>query len=251
MRIYTQYFSLSCKQIELISIEMKRCFAVIIFSLVSLFCYAQCSTVSVQVSASDTTYVQLYQAGFFNIPSGFANICEWEITSFTGEVIYQDTTSGGANEQSTVLFDHMIPLTDSMKVTIFITNEVEGISCTMNDTLYWKETEVVPNAFFGNWEVLSSNGGIEGEISTATETVQTHIQIELFRSPTLGHFEVKSDHDNLAYMILDLNGQVVAKGKIDELQKYVDIAYAPAGLYYVQFLDSNNRRLQIKKIIKI
>lgn len=100
--------------------------------------HGQCSTVNISVSASDTSYVQLYHPGFFNIPSGFANVCDWEVTTFTGELVFENTTSGDAFEQGLVLFDHTVPITDSMKVTVAITNPIEGIICTISDTLYWE-----------------------------------------------------------------------------------------------------------------
>lgn len=216
-----------------------------------MLCYGQCSTVSVQVSASDTSIVQLYHAGFFLIPSGFANICEWEVTTFSGEIVYQDTTSGDAFEQGMVTFDHAVPITDSMKATIIITNNMEGIICTMKDTLYWEEIEVLPGSFIGNWAVLSSNGGVEEEITPTTEVLLDAKSIELFPSPVQDYFQIKGNQNVYSFTILGLNGQLLDSfTNIQELEK-VDISTYPPGMYLVQFRDENNRNIGGKKIIKM
>ena len=127
---------------------------------------------SIQISSSDTSLVQLYNAGIFNIPSGFANICEWEVTTFQGNIIHQDITSGEFSEQAFSLFNHSVPISDSMEVTLFITNMVEGITCSIVDTIYWEETEVLPGSFIGNWAVLGDYGGVENELLTSVEGIQ-------------------------------------------------------------------------------
>jgi hypothetical protein len=213
--------------------------------------YGQCSTVSIQVSASDTSYVQLYQAGFFLIPSGFANVCEWEVTSFTGEVIHEETTSGDFSEQSTVLFEHEIPITDSMNVSLVITNEVEGIICTINDTLYWEETEVLPDVFIGNWSVLSSNGGVEEVITSLNEIKLNTKNITLFPCPADDHFKIDSDQKIISLSIFDLNGQQIASYKNMNPQEKVDISHFLSGVYFVQFWDEQSRSLGMKKLVKM
>ena len=231
-------------------LNMKQIIAVTFFVFSNLVVFGQCSTVSVQISSSDTSYIQLYHAGFFNIPSGFANICEWEVTTFSGEIIYQDTTSGSAFEQGQVLFNHSVPITDSLKATIVITNDIEGIICTMNDTLYWKETEVLPGSFIGNWDVLSSNGGEEEDITSSNEIAIEKNEIRLFPSPTQDYFQIEGKQAIYSFTILNLNGQILETfNNIRRLQK-VDISYFSTGMYFVQFQDEKNRNLIVKKIIK-
>jgi len=230
---------------------MKKIIALIIFVSANLVSSGQCSTVSVQVSSSDTSYVQLYHAGFFNIPSGFANICEWEVTTFSGEIIYQDTTSGTAFEQGLVLFDHSVPITDSMKATIVITNDIEGIICKMNDTLYWEEKEVLPGSFIGNWAVLSSNGGVEEEITSSNEVATDAKNIKLFPSPVHDYFQIEGDQDIYSFNILDFNGRILETYDNIYRREKVDVSYFPSGMYFIQFRDRNYRIAGVKKIIRI
>ena len=188
---------------------MKQIIALILFLSANLVSYGQCSTVSISVSSSDTTYVQLYHAGFFVIPSGFANICEWEVTTFSGDIIYQDTTSGDAFEQGLVLFDHTVPITDSMKATLVISNNKEGIICTINDTLYWEEIEVLPGSFIGNWAVLSGNVGMEEEISTSYEVAAGANKVDIFPSPVHDYLQIAGSQSVYSFAIMDLNGKIL------------------------------------------
>lgn len=232
------------------TLNMKQIIALTFFVFSNLVAFGQCSTVSVQISSSDTSYIQLYHAGFFNIPSGFANICEWEVTTFSGEIIYQDTTSGSAFEQGQVLFNHSIPITDSLKATIVITNDTEGIICTMNDTLYWKETEILPGSFIGNWDVLSSNGGVEEDITSSNEIAIEKNEILIFPSPTQDYFQIEGNQEVYSLTIFNLNGKILKTlNNVHNLQK-VNISHFPTGVYFVKFRDEDDGNLVIKRVIK-
>ncbi len=231
---------------------MKRIITLFIFCLLSTVAYGQCSTVGISISSSDTTSIQLYNAGFFNIPSGFANVCEWEVSTFSGEIIHEDTTSGStAAEQTTSLFEHSVPITDSMHVSLVITNEIEGIICTINDTLYWEETEVLPGVFIGNWAVLSSNVGVEEDIVNTSELSHPNREIILFPSPTVDFLMVKSDMDFQYCTIHQPNGLKLASFDRIQSQGKLDLSNYSSGMYFIQFWDSKNRKVGTKKFLKM
>lgn len=226
---------------------MKKNIAFFLFILANFVSNAQCSTVSVQISSSDTTSIQLYNAGIFNIPSGFANVCEWEVVDFSGEIIFQETTSGDFGDQSFALFEHSVPIIDSMKATIIITNEVEGIICTMTDTLFWKETEIIPGAFIGNWSVLSSNGGVSEDISTSTEDNTKEQFIELYPSPVQDYFSINGDQEAYDFQIININGQIIESYFDLSKSEKVDISNLTNGIYFVRFLDGNIKKISVKR----
>jgi hypothetical protein len=229
---------------------MKKIIALVFFTSVGLVSHGQCADLSVSVSSSDTSYVQLFHAGFFLIPSGFENICEWEVTTFSGDIIYQDNTSGDAFEQGLVLFDHSVPILDSMKVTVVITNDIAGIICTLSDTLYWEETEVLPGYFIGNWAILSNNGGVEEEITSSTEFHIDDNGIEIFPSLVSDYFQIDGSQDLYSVTILDLGGQVVQTHiDLQRLERF-DVSRFPSGTYFVQFRSKDNLNFGVKKIIK-
>ena len=126
-------------------------------SLLTLGIYSsamtQCSGVEIQVSSSTETLVQLYNAGFFFINPGNENICDWLVSDFDGNIIHEATTTGEFIEQATTIFTHSIPTSDSMYVSLVITNETAGVVCNISDTLIWENA-------INNWEVLSSNLGV-------------------------------------------------------------------------------------------
>ena len=169
---------------------MKKILALLFFTSLNLLSHGQCSALSISVSSSDTSYIQLYHAGFFLIPSGFANICEWEVSTFSGDLIFQDTTSGDAFEQGLVFFEHSVPISDSMKVTVVITNDIAGSICTLGDTLYWEETEILPGSYIGNWAILSSNGGIEEEITILADFATDNNKLKLFPFPVDDYYQI-------------------------------------------------------------
>jgi hypothetical protein len=229
---------------------MKKIIALLFFTSLSLLSYGQCSAVSISVSSSDTSYVQLYQAGYFLIPSGFANICEWEVTTFSGDIVYQDTTSGEAFEQGLMLFDHAVPLSDSMKVTLLITNDIAGIICTISDTLYWDETEILPGAFIGNWAILSNNGGVEEAITSLDEFAIDNDKIQIFPTLVSDHFQLKGSEDQYTVTILNLRGQLVYTQTLVRNGERVDVSQIPSGTYIVQFRTNDNSSFGFKKIVK-
>ncbi|NNC94920.1 MAG: T9SS type A sorting domain-containing protein [Chitinophagales bacterium] len=193
----------------------------------------------------------LYHAGFFNIPSGSANVCVWEVTSFSGQIIFQDTTSGDAFEQGSVLFKHSVSITDSMKASIVITNDTEGIICTIKDTLYWKETVVIPGSVIGNWEVLSGDGGVEEQITSSDEISFNRCDIKLFPSTVHNSFRIEGRHDIIIVTIIDLNGRVMETyDNISTIAKF-DVSHYPWGMYLVRFRDDKNRMVGFKRFIKI
>jgi hypothetical protein len=229
---------------------MKKIIASIILVSAALFANGQCSSVSVAVSSSDTTYVQLYHPGFFNIPSGFANTCEWEVTTFLGEVVFEDATSGAAFEQGLVLFDHTVPITDSMQVTVAITNTIEGITCTISDTLYWEEIEVLPGAFIGNWAVLNSEGGVEEVLTSTAEYGREENDFKVFPSPFDNYFQIEGSQDLYSLSILNLSGQVIESyTNVSRLEK-VEVSHLPSGMYFVQFQSADRSTFGVKRMVK-
>lgn len=223
----------------------------ILFVVFHLSVIGQCSTVSVQISSSDTTFVQLYNAGFFNLPSGFANVVEWEVRDFSGELVYQEITSGDFEEQSRIQFEHTVPITDSMKATIVITNEVEGFICTMNDTLYWEVTEVLPGSFVGNWGVLSGNGGVEMDITTNTEQLQELTTLDLVPTVISSHFTIVGDLDRYVLRIDDSTGRTVVTNHTVQNGEQVHVAELRSGIYFVTVYDVQLSLLSTIRVVKL
>lgn len=219
----------------------------LVFLLSSIAAHAQCSAVNSSVSASDTTYAQLYHPGFFLIDAGFANVCVWAVATFDGTIVHQATTSGAWEEQSFMLFDHSVPISDSMQVTLVITNDSSGITCTIIDTLVWEETEVLPGSFIGNWAILGSHGGLQTRLGeqASSSTISVH------PSPAVDHVRITGAGGGCALSIVDVNGALVATHAYGRTTDRVDVSSLPPGVYFIRIADERDTFLGTHKFVKL
>ena len=162
---------------------------------------------------------------------------------------YQHTTSGDFLPQSFVLFNHSVPISDSIKATLTITNDVAGVVCTVSDTIYWKQTEVIPGVFIGNWTVLSGNVAVPITSSNEVSPIDVN-KINLFPSPVHDYFQIEGNQDSYNLTILNLNGQILKNINDVQTLERVDISYFSPGMYFVQLRDENNKYIGVKKIVK-
>lgn len=210
--------------------------------------YGQCSFVTVAVSSSDTSLVQLYHPGLFLIPNGDANICDWTVTTMDGTLVHEATTSGDFEGQSFMLFTHNVPVTDSMQVTLVITNDVEGITCTVVDTLVWEETEPVPGFPFGDWVVVGENGGVV----TSVQVLMAHgdHMLAVFPNPAADRIWINGAGANFTASIVDENGALIASHLLSSTSEGLDIAILAPGTYFVQVQDDRGRSVGLARFQK-
>lgn len=227
---------------------MKNLYALVALFLASYTAFGQCQNVDVSVSSSDTSYVQLYHPGFFLLPSGNANVCEWEVTTAAGDLVFETTTSGAAFEQGLVLFDHTVPITDSMFVTLVISNPVSGLTCLITNTLYWEETEVFPGSFVGNWNVIGFNPGIA---TTLDEGGTVHAgDFILFPSPAAEQLRIEAPRGTYALTIRSTTGALVHSEANFMTSQSLEVSQLQPGIYFVALQDEQGVSLGMRKFIK-
>ncbi|MEZ4739091.1 MAG: T9SS type A sorting domain-containing protein [Flavobacteriales bacterium] len=217
--------------------------------LSSFTAHGQCGDVAILVSASDTSYVQLYHPAFFLIPSGFANVCTWEVATFDGAVVHEAITFGEWADQSFTLFDHTVPITDSMLVTLVITNDSSGITCTITDTLYWEETEVLPGSFIGNWAILNSSGGVQ--TGSADRAGTDKVGFAVLPGPALDHVRITGLGGSCSLAIHDANGALVATHANVGNNERVDVSWLPSGVYLIRLWDARELPLGTRRFVKL
>jgi hypothetical protein len=227
---------------------MKHLYTVGAFLLASSAAFGQCENVDVSVSSSDTSYVQLYHPGFFILPSGFANVCEWQVTTTSGDVVFDTLTSGAAFEQGLVLFDHTVPITDSMFVTLVISNPVSGLTCLITNTLYWEETEVFPGIFVGNWNVIGFNPGIATALDEAG--IGAERDFVLFPSPAMDHLRIDAPRSVYALTIRSATGALVHSEANFMTSQPIDVSQLQPGIYFVGLQDERGVNRGMRKFIK-
>jgi hypothetical protein len=227
---------------------MKNLYTLVALFLASSTAFGQCQFVDVSVSSSDTSYVQLYHPGFFLLPSGNANVCAWEVTTVAGDVVFDTLTSGAASEQGLVLFDHTVPITDSMFVTVVISNPVSGLTCLITNTLYWEETEVFPGIFVGNWNVIGFNPGV----ATAVDGpgADNEIGFTLFPSPAQDQVRIEAPGSSYALTIRSTTGALVHSEANFMTSQPLDVSQLEPGIYFVGLQDEQGVALGMRRFIK-
>jgi hypothetical protein len=228
---------------------MKKIAALFLMTLTSLSARSQCAATDVSVSSSDTAYVQLYHPGFFILPSGFANVCQWEVTTSFGGVVFDTITSGAAFEQGLVLFDHTVPITDSMFVTVVISNPITMDTCTLMNTLVWEETEVLPGSFIGNWAVIGFNPGISTAVEDPGADNEGHIV--LFPSPAVDQLRIDAPHSRYALAIVNMTGALVHSEANFMTNQPLDVSHLEPGIYFVGLQDDRGVTMGMQKFIKM
>lgn len=229
---------------------MKTAFTLLTFLCLQTMSFGQCSSVSAQISSSDTNQVQLYHAGFFNIDSGYANVCDWEVTTLAGAVIHQATTSGQWADQSFSLFNHSVPISDSMEVTLFITNPISGITCSITDTIFWEETEVLPGSFIGNWAILGEYGGEENELITSINSVQISSEFQIIPSMVFDQFVIKNLDETHSVVLFDSMGKKVLVQSVN-VHQAINISSFESGIYYVQIYKDTDKVIGFERLMKL
>lgn len=216
---------------------------------------AQCNFVSLNVSYSDSSQVNLYHPGFFLFGmtpdvGGFDNVCYWTVSTMSGDIIHEDVTAGDWESQSFMLFEHEETVNDSMLVELNLTNPLEDFDCCMTDTLVWMEDELF--GAFGSWQVLSLglNVGEDCEVTTSVDETPLRSPITIYPQPATSHFWV-NDISNAARVVLyDLRGSLVAEFSVAGEQALFDIKFLPEGVYLVQIMDKNSRTIGVQRLIK-
>ncbi|MCB9184278.1 MAG: hypothetical protein H6591_10190 [Flavobacteriales bacterium] len=227
---------------------MKRLYSLFLLLPICSALHAQCEFVSIQVSSSDTSLVNLYQAGFFLLDSGYANVCVWEVNTFDGGIVHQDTTSGPFPEQAFTGFAHSVPLTDSMAVSLVITNTVTGSVCAIQDTLVWIEEEPIPGFPFGSWNVTGQNGGIVTGVAEGPETADA--AFTLFPSPATDQVRIDGVPSGSTCTIADAQSRTVRVFMLQDSTERIDVSTFIPGLYLMTLRDARGVLIGIRRFVR-
>ncbi len=146
---------------------MKKLILTISSLIVTILLCAQCEFVDFSVSSSTETQIQLYTPSPFLIPNPESNEHFWDISDTNGNVVIQETTD---DEGIFFLFEHNIPITDTIIACLTITNELAGpgISCIICDSLAWGGSIV-------NWEII--NEQTEGIIEATQPPIPNYFLV--------------------------------------------------------------------------
>lgn len=207
---------------------------------------AQCDAVSIQVSSSDSSYVQLYHAGFFLFGAtenvgGFETVSSWTVSTMSGDVIHEAETTGAWAVQSFMLFDHELTVADSMRVELRLSSPLEEFDCCMVDTLAWAETELVPGVVFGNWEVLGEHVGQSCQAHSISN-LRSFASLQIWPQPASQSFSIDVPQGVRTLHICDLTGKQLATFAATPGRRSFDISKLPSGTFVVALFGENPMR---------
>lgn len=208
--------------------------------------HAQCDSLGVLVSASDSNYVQLYHPGFFMFGAaanvgGFDNVCFWTITDVDGNIIHEAETAGDWENQSFLLFNHDIPVTDTLFVDLVLTSPLEDHDCCISDTLVWVETEVLGDVIFGDWNTEPGgwNFGMACNVSSvnAPPAMET---IQLSPQPASASLRIEGLQGGESIQVLDATGRECLGMPLND-RGALDIQHLPSGVYILTVTTENGQ----------
>ena len=119
----------------------------------------------VNVGSQETALSLYHPGGYLTWPSS-ENVMEWLFTDEEGNVVHEVTLM----DENFVSFGHNVPLTDTLFVSVLLTNDSSmyngsPVACLIEDYLTWEETEIVPGSFVGSWTLGDAVGTYAGEPS--------------------------------------------------------------------------------------
>lgn len=170
------------------------------------------------------------------------------MSTASGDIVFETTTSGAALEQGSVLFDHTVPITDSMFVTLVISNPVAGLTSLITNTLVWEETEVLPGAFIGNWNVIGFNPGLATAVDEAG--IGEESDFVLFPSPAQDHLRIDARNSVYTLTISSATGALVHGEANFMTSQPIDVSQLQPGIYIVGLQDERGVNRGMRRFVK-
>ena len=217
---------------------------------------AQCEFVGVSVSASDTGLVQLYHPGFFFFGAtpnvgGYDNVCFWTIYDMEGSVLHEAETSGDWESQSFMLFEHAVPVTESMRVEIVLTSPLEDFDCCVSDTLIWEETQSpLGNSAWGDWNTETDGYTVGVECATSAIEIEHEAEtIQLYPQPAGAFVRINGLNGQESVRLFDALGREWPISPALNPGGRLDVQHLPSGLYFLAVLGKEGAAVT-KRLIK-
>jgi len=195
-----------------------------------------CGMMNLIVNVSDTGLVKLYHPGHYLTWPQSENVIVWEITDSQANIIADDTLTNNSD----FLFYHNIPLTDTMNVTALLTNDSAGISCLIEDKLYWEVTEITPGVFTARWEFIYGNVGVDLTNTVGIDDIEP-TTASVFPNPSSDVINISLDKGQLLKIeLFSITGRLIFKKDLNSRTYALNISDYPSGVYLVRVFNQNN-----------
>ena len=181
-------------------------------------------------------YVNIYHPGHYLTSPREDNVITWTITDDQDNIVVEATLTN----EAFFAFNHNVPITDTMNVSVVLRNETAGVACLIQDVLYWEETEVIPGVFTYSWAFLYGNVGTLGIDDVS------HTTISIYPNPVSEMLYVDSSEPIKTIKIFNKIGQLV---RSNSNYNKIDTENMQSGLYIVHVYFENGQS-EIQKLIK-
>ncbi|MDC1327210.1 T9SS type A sorting domain-containing protein [Ulvibacter sp.] len=181
-------------------------------------------------------YVDIYHPGHYLTSPREDNVITWTITDDQDNIVVEETLTN----EAFFAFNHNVPITDTMNVSVVLRNETAGVACLIQDVLYWEETEVIPGVFTYSWAFLYGNVGTLGIDDVS------HTTISIYPNPVSEMLYVDSSEPIKTIKIFNKIGQLV---RSNSNYNKIDTENMQSGLYIVHVYFENGQSV-IQKLIK-
>ena len=181
-------------------------------------------------------YVNIYHPGHYLTSPREDNVITWTITDDQDNIVVEETLTN----EAFFAFNHNVPITDTMNVSVVLRNETAGVACLIQDVLYWEETELIPGVFTYSWAFLYGNVGTLGIDDVS------HTTISIYPNPVSEMLYVDSSEPIKTIKIFNKIGQLV---RSNSNYNKIDTENMQSGLYIVHVYFENGQS-EIQKLIK-
>ncbi len=195
-----------------------------------------CDDMNLIVNVSYEDYVNIYHPGHYLTSPREDNVITWTITDDQDNIVVEETLTN----EAFFAFNHNVPITDTMNVSVVLRNETAGVACLIQDVLYWEETEVIPGVFTYSWAFLYGNVGTLGIDDVS------HTTISIYPNPVSEMLYVDSSEPIKTIKIFNKIGQLV---RSNSNYNKIDTENMQSGLYIVHVYFENGQS-EIQKLIK-
>jgi hypothetical protein len=127
-----------------------------------------------------------------------------------------------------------------------VTATAGAYSENANGSLSWTMGETVVETVSDGTNTLTQ-GFHQGNLSVTTLIEKTELSsnLKVYPNPVENILHVETDKTGMDYQLLNINGQTVSNGKLENMNQEINFSDLPAGIY---FLKINNEKTH--KIIK-
>ena len=194
---------------------------------------------------SQQTYLSLYHSGPYLYSPDTTNTLEWTIKDFQGNLIFHDSIVGNGH----VGFYHAVPITDSMTVHSLLFNPLYGFVCEIEDTIFWKTTEIIPGTFTYSWALVGDNWSHSSTNVISVEAAGLPSSYKVFPSPAANDLWVDGGEKPFSMRLVNAFGQCIREVPKARGVQHVDLSNVPSGNYVIEVQSGASlERVRITKL---